>query len=124
MRAYRKSRSELDALATQIVRGEVHIATEGEALDKSFGHIFALLETPPTERQLATIGAVYERLSKASPVGINGYPFFLSCQFVHVKDLKKLQKLCERKERALTDRGMLHRLFSRRVTTASGSRLS
>ena len=124
MKAYRKSRSELDALATQIVRGEVHIATEGEALDKSFGHIFAMIDPPPTDKQIATIGAVYEELRNAAPTAINGYPFFFSCRFVHVDDLKKLQKLCERKERALTDRGMLHRLFSRRVTTASGSRLT
>ncbi len=122
MRAYRKSRQELDALATQVVRGEVYIATEGEALDKPFGWLIAMIDPPPTDRQIRTIGAVYEVMSKASPMGINGYPFFTSCQFVHVDDMKRLVKLCERKERALTDRGMLQRLFRARVSsTASGS---
>ena len=120
MRAYRKSRSEIDELAAQIVRREVHIATPGPMLDNSFGMLLALVNPPPTQRQLDTIGAVYEERSKASPRMLNGQLIFWSCQFVHVKDMKRLRKAVERKEAALNGRRLLNRLFSSRIT-ASGS---
>ena len=120
MRAYRKTKQDLNELAIQIVRGEIHIANGGDGLQHSFGFILALAAgmKPRDARgrfarrrqsDVETIGAVYEEMHRALPRGINGYPMFMSCKFVHVNDLGPLMDLVERKQEALV------------ATTASGS---
>lgn len=99
--AYRKTPKQLNDLAVQIVKGEVYMVNQGPGLNLSFGWIFALMDPKPTLWELETVGAVYEKMSKALPRGINGYPMFSSCQFVHVNDFDRLLALVEEKERAL-----------------------
>jgi len=36
------------------------------------------------------IGMIYEHMDKASPMGINGYPMFLSAKFLNKKDAEKV----------------------------------
>lgn len=125
MRAERLPRKELDQLAARIVRGEICIANTGEPLKHSFGHLL-MMAPPVSEEDAATIGAIYEEKAKAAPTAINGHPFFFSCQFLHVDDLKPLQKRIAKNERALSGEGFFKRIlrslgFSEAPTTASGS---
>jgi hypothetical protein len=113
MRAYRKSPTELNDLAVQVVRGEVYIAFGGDGLQHSFGALLALaggmqprdergrFGRKPKKSDFETIGAVYEELRKALPRGINGHPMFMSCRFLHVNDVRPLMDLVERKQEAL-----------------------
>lgn len=104
MRAYRKSRSEIDELAARVVRREVylaHVASNG--FQHSFGWLFMLMKEPPRQSELETIAACYEEMGKALPRGVNGYPMFTSCQFVHVNDMEQLHERILRKEQALAE---------------------
>lgn len=112
MRAQRLPKKELNELASRIVKGEIYIASSGPALEHSFGHMFMLMD-PLSKSQAASIGAVYEELHKALPTGINGYPFFVSCRILHVKDLDPLRKLIAKKERSLDSTSWFGRLFRR-----------
>lgn len=39
-----------------------------------------------------TIGTIYEHMSTAGPRSINGYPIFMSCKMLHVKDWERARK--------------------------------
>lgn len=38
------------------------------------------------KEELLKIGILYEYLDQAMPVGINGYPMFMSCRMMHIDD--------------------------------------
>lgn len=112
MRAYRKTPAQLSDLAARIVRGEIYIATSGDGLKHSFGFILALAAgmkqrdargrfARKRQSDVQTIGAVYEEMHRALPRGINGYPMFMSCKFVHVNDVERLAEMVARKQEAL-----------------------
>lgn len=69
-------------LARRIVTNEVFVALNADALDCAFGMILAL-GSDHIAGIVNDVGFVYEEISKASPMGVNGYPTFLSCKFVH-----------------------------------------
>ena len=76
----------------------------------SFSHLFALMDEPLSESQIASIGGCYERLSNAAPTGINGYPFFFSCRTLHRDDVQPLIKRLRKKDAAL-EAGFFERLL-------------
>lgn len=113
MYASRLERGELDSLATRVVKGEVYLALNASALERSFGHLFALLHEPLSDDEAASIGGVYEERSKASPTGVNGYPFFFSCKLLHRDDVEPLHRLISKKERRLFGESLFSRLRRR-----------
>ena len=42
------------------------------------------------EEQLKSIGLVYEYLSEAGPMSVNGKPTFFSCRLLNIEDTKKM----------------------------------
>lgn len=109
----RLEREELDSLATRVVRGEIYLAINAEMLENSFGYLFALLHEQISDEEAATIGGVYEEIAKASPTGVNGYPFFFSCKLLHRDDVKPLYRLITKKERRLSGESLFSRLRRR-----------
>lgn len=90
-------------LARRIVTHEVFITNQREGLDLSFAMPLSLMaaEKKVPESYQMSIGAVYEEFSKAAQRSINGYPMFMSCQFVHKDDLPLLLENVEQMRAAI-----------------------
>ncbi len=49
------------------------------------------------------IGMIYEHLSHAGPLSINGYPMFMSLRIVHKQDMKPLFEMYQKIESAIQE---------------------
>ena len=98
----RRSKRELDEIATQIVQGQVYYAPVWtREFHDSFGWLFWLMDPPMSKKAAKTIGGAYEEFSKAMPRAINGVPMFSSGRILHIDDTRELFKAIVRKEEAL-----------------------
>lgn len=98
----RRSRRELDEIATQIVQRQVYYAPVwSQEFQNSFAWLFMLMDPPMTKKAAKTIGGAYEDYSKAMPRGVNGCPMFTSGRILHIDDTRELFKAIVRKEAAL-----------------------
>ena len=80
---------ELKVLAQDIYKGNVFITNNPEYID-SFMPIM-LSTTLPED-----IGSIYEYLSEAGPLAVNGRPIFFSCHILTVAETKKVVKYAEK----------------------------
>lgn len=46
-------------------------------------------EKPKNEEYISDIGMIYEDMDKALPMGVNGYPMFISCKILNKTDSKR-----------------------------------
>lgn len=90
--------SELKQLAVDIAEGSVytsiHYKMENETLE-GIEHVFMPLLFGAGKKlniPLKKLGFVYEYLSEATPVSINGAPVFMSMQYLSMDDTKILMK--------------------------------
>lgn len=74
----------------ELVRGEIfssfHMSARGmpPAMVNQIFLPFAL--AGPGDFDIATVGLIYERIRRAAPIAIDGYPVFMSVQFMHIDD--------------------------------------
>ena len=53
-----------------------------------------------TEEEVSQIGIIWEYLSAAGPLSVNGQPMFLSCRIMHRDDWKIVREMCEKANEA------------------------
>lgn len=100
----RKPRSELRALARDLVTNRAWGTADAQEAHLSFGFLLGvwLNDATPTERRsFDSVGFIYAPLSAAMPRSINGLPMFMEAAFVHVNDMDYLFEEIGRMEDAL-----------------------
>ena len=96
----RLSSDEIHALARDLVTNVAWMPMNENEMRLAFP-ILAFAAPGMSDAYMASAGAVWEYLSKASPVGINGLPLFLSCHLVHKEDVPLLRAAMARMYEAL-----------------------
>jgi hypothetical protein len=96
---------EITTLAREIVTNVAYAAWNEDMLRCSFGPFLALAAPSISDEVASQIGLVWEHLAKAGYHGVNGYPSFLSCHFVHKDDVPLLQAEIRRMDDALGKSG-------------------
>ena len=99
-----KTREELKQLAVDINAGKVftnaHVP-EGEKIEVVFLPIALGALSGWTPDQAKDIGLIYEYLSEATPMTVNGMPGFISMQLLNRGDTDRLWALMKKIEEAL-----------------------
>ena len=112
-----KRDKELRQLATDIADQKVfmdrHFPTEEQAIalgPSVFMPIALGAFAKKTKKQLNNIGLIYEYHDKVGPRSINGYPIFMSCSLLTLKDAKFVWDLARKyhamKEKVKSDLGV------------------
>lgn len=100
----RKPRSELRALARDLVTNRAWGTADAHEAHLSFGFLLTvwLQEASPSDkRSFNSVGFIYAPLSATMPRSINGLPMFTEASFVHVNDMDYLFEEIERMQDAL-----------------------
>ena len=96
----RLTRRELRFLAVQIVTRKTYLVWAGddERMHDSFAFMLRMVDVTAV---MHNIGAAYAPMSAAMPLAVNGRPMMTSIQFLHIKDVEKLDKRVRRLRRRL-----------------------
>lgn len=86
----RMSEEEIATLARRLVQNEVFLTNTKEGMELAFGLLLSALLAKARPEQIEDIAGLWEEMSKAGPRSINGYPFFMSCHYVHREDWSAL----------------------------------
>lgn len=57
------------------------------------------LQTPARDEYMNSIGMLYENISKAGPMSVNGYPIFYSCHIMSSEDAKRFLEMYQKYEK-------------------------
>lgn len=97
-----KEDQDLRQLALDIAEGKVF--TNQDCPQELLGACFMVVGLGGfagwTQEELATVGLMYEYYSRAMGGGINGYPVFSSCQFVHSSQMQQIVDLVTQAQEA------------------------
>lgn len=78
---------ELDTLANAVVMRQVYIPTDNRTFEYSFGALIAMCKP---EQIPSNAGLMWEYYDKAGPRAINGYPMFLSGNWLPIESIQPL----------------------------------
>jgi len=103
----RKTREELKSIAQQLIRGQIfssaHLLGEGE--ERMLGSVFMPLafSGPDSTEWMKdnNITFVYEEISKAGPMAINGLPSFFSCCMLNDVDHAEMADIAKALQEAI-----------------------
>ncbi len=104
-----KPDKDLKELAQRLYRGEIFCDRNIQPEDRprmlsSVFMVLALAEPKfIKEMQDANIDFIYEEMSKAGPMSVNGYPTFMSCQMLDKGDGQKVMDYYEKIRSAVED---------------------
>ena len=95
----RMTPDEIHALSRDLVTNRAFMPMDENEMRLSF----PILALAPdlSDEYIDSVGTVWEYMSKASPVGINGLPMFMSCHLVHKDDVAPLRAELARMYEAL-----------------------
>ena len=83
----RRDEDAIRRLARDVITGKAYLTIKTEEVGYSFGGFLTIALPQMSKEYVDSIGAVWEFLSEAGPMAMNGRPMFLSARFVNKEDV-------------------------------------
>jgi len=100
-----KTHEELKQIAMDLVDGKIFT---DRSIDQTDSRLFASIFMPVmfgcfNDKDINTVGLVYEYLSEAGPRSINGYPIFMSLRMLNREDTQIMSEMAQKYDKLKTE---------------------